>query len=40
MLKFQLIYGENGYKITKDLRKKRFLGNILTYTYYNLVKES
>ena len=24
MLKFQLIYGENGYKITKDLRKKLF----------------
>ena len=24
MLKFQLIYGENGYKITKDLRKRLF----------------
>lgn len=24
MLKFQFIYGENGYKITKDLRKKLF----------------
>ncbi len=28
MLKFQLIYGENGYKITKDLRKKIFLDEL------------
>ena len=28
MLKFQLIYGENGYKITKDLRKRLFQGEL------------
>ena len=32
MLKFQLIYGENGYKITKDLRKKLF-GDELGWEY-------
>lgn len=29
MLKFQFIYGENGYKISKDLRKKIFADELL-----------
>ena len=33
MLKFQFIYGQNGYKISKDLRKKIF-GEELGYAEY------